>query len=115
MSRAKEEFSLPVPTICLHPIFPFCSLLSLFSAESFGKEGRKERGEGRDERARDGRQREREREGERERERERDRAKKREREREINKRKILRGKERRDKHIEMKWCFPFPLPWCYIR
>ena len=59
--------------------------------------------------------REREGERERERERERDRAKKREREREINKRKILRGKERRDKHIEMKWCFPFPLPWCYIR
>ena len=87
--------------------------LSLFSAESFGKEGRKERGEGRDERARDGRQRERGRERERERESETER--RREREREINKRKILRGKERRDKHIEMKWCFPFPLPWCYIR
>ena len=49
--------------------FPFCSLFSLFSAESFGKEGRKERGEGRDKRARDGREREIARQSEEERER----------------------------------------------
>ena len=79
-------------------LFLFVLCYSLLSAESFGKKGREERGEGRDERARDGRQRERERE--------RDRARKRERERERLK-KSLRGKERRDKHIEMKWCLPF--------
>ena len=67
-------------------LFLFVLCYSLLSAESFGKKGREERGEGRDERARDGRQRVRERE--------RARQSEEEREREIEKKLEREGKKR---------------------
>ena len=84
MSRAKEEFSLPVPTICLHPIFSFLfSVIPYCPQKVLERRGGRKEGRGgmrEQEMADKERERERESETERGRERERETEKKLERE-----------------------------------